>query len=161
MTKNSKKLYNCSRLRKHSKIRLGWDVGKTPPPSRRTQINLASQVVNLLIGTPPIWAVMKFFAKIAIKSTAEKRGIEWDGYARRVLAQQPEVRAAVAALTPDAVWAMGRAGRRATLGCGAERAAQWARLLWELGDEQAGWLDAAAAGEGLPARERGWMYQAA
>ena len=74
---------------------------------------------------------------------------------------EAEVRAAVAALTPDAVWAMGRAGRRATLGCGAERAAQWARLLWELGDEQAGWLDAAAAGEGLPARERGWMYQAA
>jgi hypothetical protein len=58
-----------------------------PPPSiLKKGDELVSRFVNLLINTPPIWAVMKYFAKAAIKNTAQKRGIDWDGYARSILA---------------------------------------------------------------------------
>jgi hypothetical protein len=33
---------------------------------------------------------MKYFAKLAIKNTARKKGVEWDAYAQRLLAD-PEV----------------------------------------------------------------------
>jgi hypothetical protein len=35
---------------------------------------------------------MKYFAKNAMKSTATKKGVDWDAYARGVLAAEPEVR---------------------------------------------------------------------
>lgn len=63
-----------------------------PPRPRPPGDKLLSQLVNFLINTPPIWAVMKYFAKNAMKSTATKKGVDWDAYARGVLAAEPEVR---------------------------------------------------------------------
>jgi hypothetical protein len=46
--------------------------------------------VNLLINTPPLWAVMKYFAKSAMKSTAKSKGVDWDAYKQAIL-DNPEV----------------------------------------------------------------------
>jgi hypothetical protein len=54
--------------------------------------NLMSKVVNWMIDTKPIFAVMKFGAKNAMKSTTLKAGIDWDGHVRK-MQQTPEVRA--------------------------------------------------------------------
>jgi hypothetical protein len=53
---------------------------------------LLSQVVNLMISTPPVWEVMKYFAKSAMKNTATKKGVNWDAYKDSIL-NNPEVRA--------------------------------------------------------------------
>jgi hypothetical protein len=44
-----------------------------------------------MINTPAIYGVMKFFAKQAMKSTAEKAGINWTNHVRQ-MQQEPEVR---------------------------------------------------------------------
>ncbi|GBF89538.1 methyltransferase [Raphidocelis subcapitata] len=54
---------------------------------------LMSQLVNFLINTPPIWEVMKYFAKRAMKGTAAKKGVDWDAYTRGLLAAEPELEA--------------------------------------------------------------------
>ena len=41
--------------------------------------SVLSRVVNAAIGFPPLFSVMKLGARAAIKGTAEKRGIPWDG----------------------------------------------------------------------------------
>ncbi|KAI8474394.1 MAG: S-adenosyl-L-methionine-dependent methyltransferase [Monoraphidium minutum] len=51
---------------------------------------LASQLVNFMISTPPIWAVMKYFAKAAMKNTAVQKGVDWDGYRDSIL-RNPEL----------------------------------------------------------------------
>jgi hypothetical protein len=51
-----------------------------------------SKVVNWMIDTKPIFAVMKFGAKNAMKSTTMKAGIDWDGHVRK-MQQTAEVRA--------------------------------------------------------------------
>lgn len=49
-----------------------------------------SQLVNVMINTPPLWEVMKFFAKQAIKNTARSKGIDWEGYSCSII-NNPEV----------------------------------------------------------------------
>jgi len=49
-----------------------------------------SKFVNLLINTPPVYAVMKVLAKQAIMSGAEKRGVDWSNNVQRLLAK-PEL----------------------------------------------------------------------
>ncbi|GLI69629.1 hypothetical protein VaNZ11_014296 [Volvox africanus] len=39
-----------------------------------------SKVVNWAIDTPPLYNTMKFFAKLAMKNSAESRGVRWDGH---------------------------------------------------------------------------------
>lgn len=41
-----------------------------------------SKIVNWLINTPPLYALMKIMAKQAMKNSAESRGISWDNYVR-------------------------------------------------------------------------------
>lgn len=43
-----------------------------------------SKVVNWMINTKPIFAVMKFGAKNAMKSTTLKAGIDWDGHVQKM-----------------------------------------------------------------------------
>lgn len=52
--------------------------------------NVMSRIVNWMIETKPIYAVMKLGAKNAMKSTTQKAGIDWDGHVRRMEAT-PEV----------------------------------------------------------------------
>lgn len=47
--------------------------------------SLLSHLVNVLINTPPLWGVMKYFAKQAIKNTAKSKGVDWEGYQRTIL----------------------------------------------------------------------------
>jgi hypothetical protein len=51
-----------------------------------------SRVVNWMINTKPIFEVMKFGAKNAMKSTTLKAGIDWDGHVRE-MQQKAEVKA--------------------------------------------------------------------
>eukprot|EP00775_Hariotina_reticulata_P012315 gene12315-12451_t len=46
--------------------------------------SLLSGVVNWMINTKPIFAVMKLGAKNAMKSTTQKAGIDWDGHVRNM-----------------------------------------------------------------------------
>ncbi|KAF5825902.1 S-adenosyl-L-methionine-dependent methyltransferase [Dunaliella salina] len=46
---------------------------------------LLSKFVNFLINTKPLYAVMKVLAKRALKSSAEERGVSWDGHAKRLM----------------------------------------------------------------------------
>jgi hypothetical protein len=59
---------------------------------------LMSKVVNWMIDTKPIFAVMKFGAKNAMKSTTLKAGIDWDGHVRK-MQQTAEVRAGPSSVT--------------------------------------------------------------
>ena len=61
------------------------------PHCRPPGDKLLSKLVNVLINTPPVWEVMKYFAKAAIKNTARRKGVDWEGYARQLLSDQ-EVR---------------------------------------------------------------------
>jgi hypothetical protein len=45
---------------------------------------LMSKVVNWMINTKPIFEVMKFGAKNAMKSTTLKAGIDWDGHVQKM-----------------------------------------------------------------------------
>lgn len=58
------------------------------PPATGDQ--LLSRIVNWMIRTPPIFGAMKFFAKQAMVSTAEKAGIDWTAHVQR-MQQEAEV----------------------------------------------------------------------
>lgn len=47
-----------------------------------------SKVVNWMINTKPIFAVMKLGAKSAMKSTTLKAGIDWDAHVRKMQQQE-------------------------------------------------------------------------
>lgn len=42
--------------------------------------NVLSKLVNVLISIKPLYAVMKVLAKNAMKSSAGKKGVQWDSH---------------------------------------------------------------------------------
>lgn len=57
--------------------------------------SLLSSLVNLLIATQPLYAIMKIFAKNAMKTSAAKKGVAWDEHVQQLQAD-PEVQNAQA-----------------------------------------------------------------
>eukprot|EP00166_Cyanidium_caldarium_P003897 ctg_382.g249 len=72
--------------------RRSWLVSRAATPTRSEVAKPAwagtedwlSRAVNVLIGTPFIYAVLKRQAKAVLQRTAESRGIDWTGNAARV-----------------------------------------------------------------------------
>ncbi len=53
---------------------------------------LLSRIVNWMIATPAIYNVMKFGARSAIKSGAERQGVDWDGHVAALQRDMAQVR---------------------------------------------------------------------
>ena len=65
-----------------ARLRQRCAVAKRHPTLSSSGDDLLSRFVNLLIATPPLYAVMKVAAKAVLKNSAESAGVAWDGTAR-------------------------------------------------------------------------------
>jgi hypothetical protein len=87
------------------------------PPSKtmpmRPGEELVSRLVNGLIHSP-LYGAMVFLARLAMKDTARRHGVDWDGQTRELLAD-PQVRG------PRAQWGQGRERRRKARAAGGRR----------------------------------------